>query len=148
MLTYRIRNRNHPDYDRKKSNAVAGQFPVLMVSRKGHHYAIGDEQVELFTIEVLAEALDRKRVTIIEWEKKKLFPKPVFSLTHGERRRRLYSGVQVLNLHELMWNKYQARKSNTTDLASFFADAKRVFYARFLCVDEHGNINLHQAGIK
>jgi DNA-binding XRE family transcriptional regulator len=148
MIVFRIRDRNHPDYCPIRSNVVAGQFPSMLVNRKGHLYHIGNEPLELFTIKVMAEAIDRTDQTIIGWEKKKIFPKPLFALSvkNLKGKRRLYSGVQILNLHNLMWYKYQARKSLTFDVESWSKDVKEVFFQRKLVVDENGRINLN--GVK
>lgn len=143
MIVFKVRDKDHPDYHPRKSNQVAGTFPTRMVNRRGKMFDVGGVQIELFTVEVLAEAIDRKSDTIITWEKAGVFPKPVFQLSvrNTVGKRRLYSAVQVMNLHHLLWGKYQARKK-TLPLEEFLAEVKRVFYAKSVCVDEEGTIHL------
>lgn len=57
------------------------------------HFVNGEPK-EFFTIGALAEALNRKPVTIRSWEAKGVFPKARFR-TPGEKGRRLYTRAQV-----------------------------------------------------
>jgi hypothetical protein len=65
----------------------------------GKFYPVGNQQVELFTISQLAEALNREPVTVRGWEHKGFIPKATFSKPGKggdvRGRRRLYSRAQV-----------------------------------------------------
>jgi hypothetical protein len=145
VIVLRIKDRDHPDYHPKYSNRVPlEKCPIRTVFRKGHEFQVDDATIELFTLQILAEAIDRQRETIMEWEKRGLFPKPLFQVA-GHRIKRWYSSIQVLNLHNLMWGRYQCRKNQSMDMDSFFSDVRKVFYEHRLVVDDYGKIGVLSA---
>ncbi len=101
------------------------------VERRGQVYRIEGVEVELFTLGTLAEAMDRTAHTIMMWEIRGLFPKPLFAVG-GHRIKRWYSGAQILNLHKLMMEKYSGLKylHEKEVFESFIKDAKAIFYHR------------------
>ena len=64
MIQFKIRDRDHPDYHSK-----IRKVPWRIIGRRGAMYAMGEGKVELFTIKVMAEALDRSTWCILDWEK-------------------------------------------------------------------------------
>lgn len=141
MIVFRIRDRDNPDYDSIRSNQVAGGFPSVVVARKGKMFDIGGQPVELFTLEVLAEAIDRTSYTVLEWERAGKFPRPVYRLngvSEHTARKRLYSSVQIMNLHYLTWDYYKCRKTGgrhshfSTD--GYLLDIRNIFYARKIVI--------------
>lgn len=140
MISFLVRDRDHPDYHSKRSNKEAGKFPTRVVARKGKLFQIGFETVELFTFNVLTEALDRSKLQVRQWEQEGFIPRPMFKVPNSNQR--MYSGNQIINLHRLMWFKYQCRKNNTFNLQEFSRDVKKVFYERDIVVDEHGVIRI------
>jgi len=60
-------------------------------------YKVGGVEKEFFTIGQLAEALNRKAVSIRRWEKEGIIPKPSFNKPSNDPRgrRRLYTREQV-----------------------------------------------------
>lgn len=144
MLVFKIRDRDAMDYHSVRSNAIAGQFPTRVVNRKGKMFDVGGVSLEMFYVDVLAEAIDRTRQTVLNWEKEGRFPKPMFTISTAKGQpgpRRLYSSVQIQNLHHLMWGKYQCRNNHTFESEAWFADVKKVFYRKMLVVDEKGVIH-------
>lgn len=145
MLVFKIRDRDDMTYHSVRSNQVAGSFPTRVVNRKGKMFDVGGVTLEMFYVDVLAEAIDRTRQTVLAWEKAGSFPRPMFSMSTVPGQpgpRRLYSMVQITNLHRLMWLKYQARNNHTFDSASWFRDVKLVFYKKALVVDDNGVIHV------
>jgi hypothetical protein len=143
VLAFKIRDRQAPDYHATESNHVAGEFPTRAVTRKGKMFDVKGVQLELFSTTVMAEAIDRTRQTLIDWERRGLFPKPIFQISTAPGqpgKKRLYASVQVLNLHRLMWNKYQCRSNHTFKSEEWFADVRLIFYRKILVVDAQGNI--------
>lgn len=137
-LQFRVRDRDHPDYDTKSSNKEAGSFPTRIVSRKGAEFQLSDgEIVELFTISVIAEAMDRTPQSLLNWERKGVFPKPLFK-AGSDSQKRWYSSTQITNLHRLVWGKYHCRKNHTLDSDQFFGDIKELFYQPDVVLDENG----------
>lgn len=104
--------------------------------RYGRVYLYDKGEVELFTVRVLAEALDRSSDTLISWEKDGLLPKPVYQVTGGKHLLRFYSGSQVLNLNRLFIVKYRGlkhlekagRARNPERLRQFYRDLRHWFY--------------------
>lgn len=127
MIKFIIKDVNHPSYDPVASNQVAGSCPTIEVTRQGKVMMLGDEELELFKIKTLSEALDRTTVTLIRWEKAGILPKPLFSVA-GNPTKRWYSGVQILNLSHVLWNKHQGRKNHTLNLDRLTQDFREVFY--------------------
>ena len=144
MIQFMVRDRDHPDYDTKASNQVAGGFPQRLVQRKGSEFELEGVAVELFTVGILAEAMDRTNQSLLKWEKRGQIPKPMFQLEGNKRR--WYSSTQVTNLHRLVWGKYQCRKNHTLVLSAFFRDVGTVFYANRIVVTETGDIKIPRKG--
>jgi hypothetical protein len=77
----------------------------LLGGLSGKTFTIAGKEVELFSISELAEALNRKPVTLRKWEQKGIIPKATFVKPGANQdprgRRRLYSREQVLALVRL-----------------------------------------------
>lgn len=103
------------------------------VERKGRLYSISGEDVELFKLSILAEAIDRTPHTILIWEQKFGFPKPMFEIP-SNRIKRWYSGVQIMNIYNLMYGKYSGTKyiHETELFKMFMKDVQAVFYQRHI----------------
>lgn len=114
----------------------------VTVRRRGTLYDLGGEVVELFTVKVLAEALDRSRDTILEWERRGDLPRPLF---HVERRRRfledgpwrVYSSVQVVNANRLTRLHFGDRRriDDPIALAAFVTGLRAGWYRPALVPD-------------
>lgn len=136
MIKFIIRDRDHENYNTKITNEVAGRFPKRTITRVGKVYDINGRQVELFTIKVLAEAIDRTPQIVIRWERSGSFPAPIFVIKG--KKQRLYSKEQIINLHRLMLHRYQFRKAVTFDFKAFCRDVKAIFYQPHVVIDEKG----------
>ena len=134
-IKFEVRDRLYPGY--------APYKPVkwVEVERKGRIMQVTElgEDVELFRVKTLAEALDRDQKQLYLWEKEYGFPKPVFEIMQ-DRSRRYYSGTQILNMHHLWRRRYRGTKYfKDTDLfKQFQEDLKKVFYCRTLVVGPNG----------
>lgn len=138
MIQFRIRDRDHPEYS---AYSAKGRNHYRVVTRKGRTFAVGDRRVELFTLGVLAEAIDRKTNTIVNWERAGKFPKPLYSVP-SSKYKRWYSAEQVMNLHHLMHYRYGNAKTCQFDPQQFFTDVSRVYYESEIVVSSSGQINL------
>lgn len=136
-IKFEVRDRLYEGYKPSKPARWA------VVERKGRRMFVQElnEEIELFSIKTLAEALDREQKQIYLWEKERSFPKPLFEIAQ-DKSRRYYSHTQVLNCHHLWRRKYNGMKyfKNTDLFLSFMADIKRVFYARTLVVGPNGEL--------
>jgi len=136
MIKFKKKIRDVEGYDPKKRTK-----PVMhTVERSGRVFQIGNEDIELFPIGVLAEALDRSAHTIKLLELKGEFPKPMFRVA-GSRTKRWYSAAQVINLHRLMYLKNGGRKYfQDRELYELWTkEVKELFYKRTVVIDEQGN---------
>jgi len=136
VIRFKKKVRDFVGYDPKK-----GTKPVLhTVERTGKMFELDGEQIELFPIGVLAEALDRSAHTIKLAELKGEFPKPMFRVP-GSRTKRWYSSIQILNLHRLMYLRNGGRKYfQDRDVYELWVqEVKDIFYKRRLVIDENGN---------
>lgn len=83
-------------------DATAAASSLRVLQSAGREYRIGDKTVRLYGIGDLAEALNRRPVTIRKWEKEGVIPSPTFNKpgTGGDPRgrRRLYSQAQIEGL--------------------------------------------------
>jgi hypothetical protein len=93
------------------------------VIRRGVFFDLmGRCQVELFRIGSLAEALHRKRDTIVEWEQRAWISKPYFRVHGNDRERiRFYAAEQLVNANVLLVERYEGKRrfSKTADLREF-----------------------------
>lgn len=143
-IQFLIRDRDHPDYDPKKTS-LPGEynFPTRLITRKGTMYMLGSEEIELFGMSVLTEAIDRTKEWVAKMERSEKFPKPFYSIQGlGGKKRRWYSGVQLINMHRVAWYKWGNRKNVTISADKFLADLCLVFYQPRIVVDKQGNINV------
>ncbi len=135
MIIFEKKDRDYIGYNPKLPKHV-----FKKVQRKGHFYSVDNERVELFTISVLAEALDRNVACVSEWERAGKFPRPLFTVPNKGTRRRWYSAAQILNMHRIWryrYSGYKYHKSKET-FELFLTDLKKVFYSRVVVVDEKG----------
>jgi len=96
-------------------------------TRPGRVFTVGGVKIKLFPIGVMAEALDRKQRTIIEWEKQKLFPTPMYAVPNS-RTKRWYSEAQILACNEL-WLQYRGNgKSKHFPVEEFLMKIRSFFY--------------------
>ena len=136
MIQFKKKVRDFVGYDPKKRSK-----PIMhMVERTGRIFQMDNEDIELFPVGVLAEALDRSSHTLKLLELKGEFPKPMFRVT-GSRTKRWYSSVQILNLHRLMYLRHGGRKyfQDRELYELWLSDVKELFYKRTVVIDEHGN---------
>jgi hypothetical protein len=141
MLAFKIRDRDDPTYHSVRSNMIAGQFPTRAVVRKGKMFDVGGVQLELFYVDVLAEAIDRTKQTVLAWEKAGWFPRPMFSMSTAPGQpgpRRMYSSVQIMNLHYRMHGHYQCRNNHTFDADNWFKDVRKMFFRKVMVVNPDG----------
>lgn len=130
-----------PGYNPKRH---AHKVPLVKVSRKGTTYQIDGVVMELFTISVFAEALDRTASTIRELQGAgKLLP-PLFhvKMKNGRGNLRLYSASQVTNANRLLFlGKFKGAKfSRNSGDGDFFDALKSVFYEKDVVVNDEGTI--------
>lgn len=118
-------------------------FRFIIVSRRGVLYDLGGEDVELFTVRVLAEALDRSRDTVLTWERRGHLPPPLFRVERQRRTERdgdwrMYSATQVVNANRLAL-RYFAQRRRLDDrgrFAEFVAEVRKVWYSPALSDDD------------
>lgn len=106
------------------------------VRKRGVQYDLGGEQIELFTVRVLAAALDRSRDTVLVWEELAHLPPPLFRTPFSRRSERdgtwrMYSGVQVVNANMLAMKHFGGRRrvDDSALLARFAAELRGVWYS-------------------
>lgn len=101
------------------------------VTRKGHVFTIGAQDVVLFPIGVLSEALQLHAQTLRKWQRQERFPAPLFVVS--DRSRRLYSREQILALHKLRMEMcstpFQLSRSRWFALDEFLKRAGKLFYS-------------------
>lgn len=105
------------------------------VRRRGTLYDLGGEVVELFTLKVLAEALDRSRDTLKEWERRGDLPRPLFQVERSRRFLedgpwRTYSATQVMNANRLARLHFGDRRriDDAATFAAFVSALRRCWY--------------------
>lgn len=111
-------------------------FRFIIVNRRGVLYDLGGEDVELFTVRVLAEALDRSRDTVLTWERRGHLPPPLFRVerprpTERDGDWRMYSATQVVNANTLALRYFGKRRriDDRRRFAEFVGELRRVWYA-------------------
>lgn len=138
MITFAIRNRQYEGYKPEKP-------PVWVnVERRGKVFVVGDREVELFPIRVLAEALDRTSDVIMRWERSGQFPKPIFEVPSEKLCGRWYSKEQITNMHRIFRFTYGGTKrwKSTEKHQRQMADFGKVYYCTQVVVDEKGVIHV------
>lgn len=132
MIELWAKDRDHPDTNIKRCKWV-----LRKVKRSGKVFVVQGRETEFFTLKTMAEALDRTTMTILMWEKKGLFPKPMFEVPLGRPGTRWYSKEQILNVHHLMLTKYNGWKhiKDPELFKQFLADVKSVFYKREVVIE-------------
>lgn len=65
-------------------------------------FQVAGQEIELYPLQALAFAVGRSSMTIRDWEKAKLIPKPLFKIAGKPREEliRWYSRTQVINLYQ------------------------------------------------
>lgn len=138
-IVYAVRNRLIEGYDPRKG------APLIPVKRKGVLYDLGGEQVELFRISVMAEALDRSVEVLKDWTKGKKIPKPLYRID-GNQCSHWYSAAQIINCHRLMHGGYGGRKFlPSEELQRFWDGMRAVWTSRDIIVGEDGTIQMGAA---
>lgn len=124
-VQYSVRDRNKDGYKPKTDRAT-----FVKVEKRGVKFDVDGTTVELFPLKVIAEALDRKSVTLTELEKAGKFPKPIFRV-EGKGNRRYYSAIQVVNCNNVLVHKWRGRKyfQQKGLVDEFFRDIFGVWYA-------------------
>jgi hypothetical protein len=133
MIEIFVRNRNLPDYDIRKPAVW------VKVKRAGKKYDLGgDGIVELFTLKVLAEAIDRTTDVVKDWEKKGLVPKSYIKVDGTQKGVRFYHPSQVINFNNLMRVKYKGWKymKDTKLFKQWCADLTKLWYRRDILTPE------------
>ena len=116
------------------------EFPIVdgytgeprQVQRKGKMYPVAETYVvELFTVQVMAEALGRKVPAIKKLESEG-FPLPMFHVKEKQFRGRpirYYSGAQILLSHLLQKKHGGASKNSNFDKKGFITELRALFYS-------------------
>lgn len=100
---------------------------TVAARRPGRVFEVGGMPIKLFPIGVMAEAIDRKQRTIVEWERSKLFPKPMYAVPKS-RCVRWYSERQILAANAL-WLRYREKgKAKHFPVTEFLAELRGFFY--------------------
>lgn len=71
---------------------------IVRVRRKGRLFHVGGEEIAMFPISVMADAIDRNVKTIRRWELDKLWPLPQWKVP-DKRCKRWYSSNQVIAIN-------------------------------------------------
>jgi hypothetical protein len=113
----------------------------ITVRRQGALFDLGgDGTIELFRIGVLAEAVDRSRDRVVEWEKNRLIPPSLFAV-HGERWRYV-SAAQLTNVNRLAVLRFAGRRYVPASIMeTFFDDVWRTWYQPEVIVDTNGDVD-------
>ena len=135
-ITFQMRDRDNPAYSSAK--------PLYKsVTRTGHVYEIeGLGCVEIFGVRDFGATIDRNIRFVHNTQRDGKMPAPIIRLPGSERKQqyRVYTGIQLLNAHRLMWGKYDNRKGSTFNQRAFFEDLNRVWRSNTACVTEEGAI--------
>jgi hypothetical protein len=88
-----------------KATLDATKPHVLIVNGKKYRakvFQVQGDEIEIYPLQTLAHAIGRKPPAVTAWEKNGEFPKPLFQIsgTALQEKRRWYSRVQILNLHQ------------------------------------------------
>ncbi len=93
----------------------------------GRVFLVGGVAIKLYPVGVLADAIDRKPRTIIEWEKAGLFPKPMYAVPNTNYKR-WYSERQVLFCNQL-WLEFRNKgKAKHFPYEEFLKRVRERFY--------------------
>jgi hypothetical protein len=109
----------------------------ISITRTGKVYPVGDVTIELFTVQVLAEAVERTDQSIKAWETEDKFPVPMFRVkgkTFQGSPIRFYSGGQIL-LCNLIYRSMGASKGASFNRKAFAEQVRLYFYRPNLSVD-------------
>jgi hypothetical protein len=121
--------------------AGSSQPRFVTVRREGALFDLGgDGFIEIFRVGVLAEAVDRSRDRVLEWEKSRLIPPPLFQV-HGERWR-YYSAAQLVCVNRLAIARFAGRRyvpSMTMDM--FFDEVWKTWFVGEVIVDNSGEVD-------
>ncbi len=96
------------------------------VKRYGRVFLVGEKEIELFPIGVLAEIIERSPQTIMIWEKEGGFPKPMYKLPKGKCIR-WYSKKQILGIRDL-YQKYGRKRGRFFDKTMFLKEVRERFF--------------------
>ena len=132
MIEFNIRNRD---------TQLRGPKRFIRVRREGWLYDVPNlGEIEVFRIGTLAEAVDRKVETIVAWENDGLIPQPLFAV-YGSKWR-LYSDVQITNVHRLAVARLKGRRYvPREELDNFFDEIWSVWYEPEVIVLDNGAIS-------
>jgi hypothetical protein len=116
----------------------------IKVRREGTLYDVdGAGVLEIFRVGVLCEALNRSRDRVLEWERTRLIPPPLFRV-HGERWR-FYGAAQIENVNRLVVARFGARRYvPASTMETFFDDIWSLWYQPAVIVDTEGNVDRTQ----
>ena len=154
MISFYVKHRAHPLW--RKKGKKRGVYPWIEVEEHGKYAPfrvlgmLGKHEVreiEFFRIKTLAQALDRTPETLILWEKKELFPKPVLALKDSKIR--YYSAAQIINIHTVWAYKYKARTHPPSGeefqaMLKAFRIIMHIDYVDRFIVDAEGNVDIKQ----
>lgn len=112
-----------------------------IVPREGKLFVVGGKEVELFTVQTMAEAIDRIPKTIGILERRGLFPRPLYRVPGSGREDRWYSAAQVVNANAVFYYGFGGlkrlhvngfRKGNTDvdRMTTFMKALSLVFYEK------------------
>lgn len=117
----------------------------ITVRREGALFDLGGNgDIELFRVGALAEAVDRSRDRVVEWEKNRLIPPPLFTV-HGERWR-YFSAEQITNVNRLAVARFAGRRYvSAATMETFFDDVWATWYQPEIIVGADGNVDRTRA---
>jgi hypothetical protein len=134
MIEIWVRDRDDPRNTQKR--------PFFrIVPREGRLFLVGGKEVELFTVQAMAEAIDRIPKTISILERRGLFPRPLYKVKGSGRGDRWYSATQVVNANAIFYYGFGGlkrlhvngfRKGNTDEdrMTAFMKALTLVFYEK------------------
>lgn len=95
------------------------------VKRRGKKYQTSvDTQIDLFSIAILAEALNRTPQVVICWEKEGVFPTPMYVVSNEKKR--WYSRAQILGIQQILY-KQKITKGRFFDRGKFLGEVRERF---------------------
>jgi hypothetical protein len=117
----------------------------ITVRRQGVSFDLGEDgTLELFRVGVLAEAVDRTRDRVVEWEKNRLIPPPLFAV-YGERWRYI-SAAQLTNVNRLAVARFAGRRYVPAYIMeTFFDDVWATWYQPEIVVGTDGVVDRKRA---
>lgn len=106
-----------------------GELLIHGKRHKGRIFTVNGEDLELYRVGALADALKKSPQTIAIWEKEGLIPKSMFRITGKGlgHCRRWYSREQIINIYQV-WKLFPLTTGAGHHAKPFFEGIRKVFH--------------------